>query len=396
MIKSLTRTATCAVIIGILSAIAASLFLYSCSFAIQTRKMHPELIYFLPLIGVVVTYFYHQYGRDIQRGNALILDEIHHPQKKIPIKMVPMIFVSTTFSHLFGASVGREGVAVQMGAALADYLHQKFDFFFSNRKIVLMTGMSAGFSAIFGSPLAGAAFGIEVLYHPTASRDAIFSCLLGSISAFYFTKFLGVHHVHYPLFSQWFSWGLFISSIVLGLICGLCARLYLGLLHIIKKISTKTFKQSLISIFLSGTILVCYFHFSQTDRYLSLGEDIIKLSFLQKVFPWDFFFKILSTSISVGGGFKGGEVMSLFFIGATLGNSLSVILPAGLSALSSLGFVSVFAGAVNAPLTALFLACELFGVKIFFMGIITTVISYIVSGKDGIYSSRRTHYLIKN
>ena len=381
-----------AVVIGMFAGLTSTLFLHSVDWAVSFRRAHDWMILFLPLVGLLVAWFYKVYGKDVENGNNLVLDEIHDPKKTIPFRMVPMIFFSTVISHLFGASVGREGAAVQMGAGISDQFSKYLVKFYKNRKMILMMGMSAGFASIFGAPITGAIFGFEVLVVGILVYDTLLPCLVASIVGYYTASLLGVVHIPYftMVVPEISVKGLF-SAIIAGIAFGYTAKLFVWSTHKAKALFQKHLPNSLLHPVIGGFILVvCYYAFG-SDRYHSLGEEIIHASFTQHVYPWDFLAKIFTTATSVGSGFRGGEVMSLFYIGSTLGNSLAFILPLDYPILAALGFVSVFAGAANTPIAGVVLAFELFGPGIGAYAALAVVASYLFSGNQGIYYSQKTH-----
>lgn len=385
-----------AILVGILAGIASFGFFTSVNWAIEFRRAHEWLIIFLPLIGILVAKFYASFGTGVDGGNNLILDEIHESKNHIPLRMAPMIFVSGVLSHLFGASVGREGAAVQMGAGLSDQFSKYFGNYFNSRKIVLMMGMSAGFSSIFGTPIAGTVFGLEILFLGLISYEAIFPCLIASIVGYYTALALGISYSHFdPIAMPPVTLIGFLSAAIAGVCFGLAAKFFIWSLHKVKSFMAQKCPNPIYRPFFGGLLIVIFFFIFKTDRYLGLGEDIIHASFLKHVLPWDFFGKIFMTAASVGTGYRGGEVMSLFYIGATLGNALSFILPLSIPLLAALGFVSVFAGASNTPIACLFLALQLFGSEIGVYAAIAIVMSYLVSGQEGLYHSQRIHLLKK-
>ena len=392
MFKKMIVWCSLAIIIGICAGFTSTLFLHSVDWAINFRRAHDWMIVFLPLVGFLVAWFYKVYGREVQNGNNLIIDEIHEPKKTIPFRMVPMIFIGSVISHLFGASVGREGAAVQMGAGFSDQFSKYLGRFYNNRKLILMMGMSAGFSSIFGTPIAGAIFGFEVLFIGTLVYDALLPCLVAAVMGYYTAYLLGVVHPHYfYLDTPSVSISGIVASILAGVIFGLAAKLFVWAIYSVKNLYKEKVKNDLLPPVIGGAIMVvCYYLFG-SDRYHSLGEEIIHASFTQHVYPWDFLGKIFTTALSVGSGFRGGEVMSLFYIGSTLGNSLSFILPLDYPILAALGFVSVFAGAANVPIASVILAFELFGPGIGVYAALAIVSSYLFSGGHGIYHSQRTH-----
>jgi H+/Cl- antiporter ClcA len=396
MLKDFTKWTLLSLAVGFLSGAAAWAFLTAINSAIEFRKMHSWMIAFLPLVGALVAWFYHKYGREIEGGNNLILDEIHEPKKHLPFRMVPMIFFGAVLSHLFGASVGREGAAVQMGSGISDQFSKFAGKVFNNRRIVLMTGMSAGFAAIFGTPIAGTIFGIEILMVGSLAYEALFPCMVAAITGNLTALWLGIQYAHYgPIQLPPFTVVHILSAAAAGVCFGLAARFFIWLLHVCKKVFSEKIPNPILRPFFGGLIIALIFFITNSDRYLSLGEEVINSSFVQRVFPWDFLCKMITTSLSIGAGFKGGEVMSLFYMGATLGNTLSQFLPLSLPLMTALGFVSVFAGAANTPIACIFLALKLFGSEIGVYAAIAIVMSYLVSGKTGIYHSQRKHLLKK-
>lgn len=374
-------------VIGFVSGVVSYLFSVSLNLAISLRENYPWMILFLPFAGAFVAWLYHHFGKDVDGGNNLILDEIHEPKKHIPFKMVPMIFITSTVSHLFGASVGREGAAVQMGAGLSDIFSRSFH---DHRKIILMMGMSAGFASIFGAPLAGTMFGMEVLTLGSLYIEGIFPCLIASLSGYFTAISLGIHHSALGGFEipPVFLGGI-ASALIAGMFFGLAARLFSWSMHAVKNIFATKIANPVLRPLLGGLIIATCFYIFGNDRYLNLGTELIQSSFNKHIYPWDFLGKIWMTAISVGSGFKGGEVTPLFFVGATLGNTLSPLLWLSYPVLAALGYVAVFAGAANTPITGIILALEFFGSEIGIYAALAVTASYLFSGSRGIYSSQR-------
>lgn len=392
MFERIFKWTLLSILVGTLVGTASFAFFNSLNMAIEFRRAHQWMVLFLPLVGIAVAWFYVKYGEEVDGGNNLILDEIHEPRKIIPFRMAPMIFISSTLSHLFGASVGREGAAVQLGASLADQFSKYLGMYFNNRTIVLMTGMSAGFASIFGTPIAGTVFGIEILFLGSLASQAFFPCLISAFVGYYTTVFLGLSHARYaPVNVPNISFANILLVVGAAFCFGLVARFFIWLLHLVKDFLSKKCPNPIYRPLFGGIITIVLFYFFATDRYQGLGEEIIHASFSQHVYPWDFLGKIFMTTLSLGSGFRGGEVTPLFYIGATLGNALSFILPLGMPLLSALGFIAVFAGAANVPITSLLLAITLFGPGIAFYAAIAVVVSYSVSGHKGIYKTHRKH-----
>lgn len=374
---------------------ASATLLASLSWATRTRVAHPWLILLLAPAGYVTGLLYKTLGRSVERGNNLIFEEVHDPHTTIPGRMTPMILLATFAGHLFGASVGREGTAVQTGASLADQLAKPLRMRPHQRRILLMAGISAGFASVFGTPMAGAVFGLEVLAFGNLSYDAIAPCFLSAffgdlVTRAWATRVPGVAHTLYtvgevPALS---NTGIFWAALA-GIAFGLTAMFFANLTHAITRLGRRIFRRAELRPVLGGIVVTVAVLASGSTRYIGLGIPVISSAFHQPVPPWDFLAKIAFTSISIGTGFKGGEVTPLFFVGATLGNTLSRFIPLPGPLLAAMGFAGVFAGAANTPIASTLMAVELFGGEAGAYAAIACVMSYLFSGHAGIYTSQR-------
>jgi len=379
-----------ALLVAILAGTASALFLHALDWATQTREAHRWLIGLLPLAGFVVAWVYMRVGQNVEAGNNLLLDEIHDPQKTVPLRMAPLILLSTVISHLFGASVGREGTAVQMGGALADQVTRLFKLSPADRRILLMAGISAGFASVFGTPLAGAVFGLEVLVIGRMRYDALWPCLAAAIAADHITAMWGIVHTHYeagvvPVLSAWPV----VAVLIAGAIFGLVGMVFSSSTHAMSAFMKRHVAYGPLRPVLGGAVIALLVWFGDGWRFVGLGIPTISQAFTQPLPSWDFAAKLLYTMGSIGTGFKGGEVTPLFFIGATLGNALAPLLHLPIGMLAALGFVAVFSGAANTPLACTLMALELFGSQIGMYAALACVVSYLFSGHTGIYRSQR-------
>jgi H+/Cl- antiporter ClcA len=386
----LIRWSAISLVIGALAGTASAVLLASLDWATATRESHKWLIALLPIAGFAVGLLYKYLGSSVEGGNNLLLEQIHDPRSVIPFRMTPLVLLGTFLSHLFGASAGREGTALQTGASLADQLTSPLKLTKHERRILLMAGMSGGFASVFGTPLAGAVFGFEVLAIGRLQYDAILPCFLAAVIADRVTLMWGIHHTIYRIpFAPPSSAIGVLCAIIAGIAFGLTGMMFAKATHGIAAIAKRLIAFAPLRPLLGGVIVAAAVFALGTTKYIGLGIPTIVAAFAGPVPPWDFAMKFIFTAVTLGAGFKGGEVTPLFFIGATLGNALGYILPLPLPLLAGMGFCAVFAGAANTPLASTLMAMELFGADAGLYAGIACVVSYLFSGHAGIYRSQR-------
>jgi H+/Cl- antiporter ClcA len=392
--RYLLRWFPLATLAGVMGGTASAVLLVSLEWATKTREAHKWMIALLPLAGFFVGWIYLQYGRSVAAGNNLILDQIHaetrDPRTTIPFRMTPLILFGTFLSHLFGGSVGREGTAIQTGASLADQLAKPFRLENADRRLLLMAGISAGFASVFGTPLAGTVFGVEVLTLGSISYEAIAPCLLAAFVGDLTKRAWGVRHTLYRVSGTpaMNLRGLLFAAIA-GAVFGLVAMLFARSMHAVSHAFAKLIAYAPLRPFAGGAVVAAAVFAMHTTQYIGLGIPTIVAAFDTRLQPWDWALKLVFTVVTLGAGFKGGEVTPLFFIGATLGNALAWILPLPPSLLAGMGFVGVFAGASNTPIASTLMAVELFGAEAGAYACVACVFSYLFSGHAGIYTSQR-------
>ena len=394
--------------VAIVIGAVVALFLWLLNWAIHYRFAHPWLLYLLPAAGIVIHVVYKLYGKSSERGNNLIMDEIHEPGGGVPKRMAPLVLGATVFTHLFGGSAGREGTAVQIGGSIADFFGRLFKLNEKDTRAILMAGVAAGFGAVFGTPLTGAIFAIEVLTMGRLQYDVIIPCLIASIFADQTVAMLGIHHTayHIAIFTTkppfdisfiHFDYFLLAKVILASALFGLASYLFAVLVHGIKNLALRLIRITWLIPVAGGLLIIGLTFLLGRQDYLSLGVDaqFVDSVTIPSAFhaggadSWSWLWKTIYTTITLGTGFKGGEVTPLFYIGATLGNTLSQLLSAPVSLFAALGFIAVFAGATNTPLACTFMGIELFGGEYALYFAIACFTAYFFSGHSGIYSSQR-------
>lgn len=389
----LIKCAVFALIIGIIVGIIDTIFGKGLILIGKIRNDYFwYLVPFLPIAGMLITWLYHHFNELSLKGMTLVFETGQQKRDAIPLALIPLVMICTWITHLFGGSAGREGVAVQIGATLSHYFSKYFHFP-KNGKVLLITGMAAGFGGLFQTPLAALFFAMEVMIVGEMDYEALFPALIGAFSASYTSHFLGLEKFSIEI-TQSMSINNFKSMllvIIVGLLFGLAGRLFSLSLAKLKEIFKKKFENPYKRIGFISIILVLGLRLFQ-GRYSGLGTNLIDLSFHQGTIQiYDWLLKLVFTIITLAIGFQGGEVTPLFSIGASLGIVLALIFHLPIELCAALGYVAVFASATNTLIAPMMISIEVFGGNNMMLFIIVCIFAYLVNGNQSIYGAQMKH-----
>lgn len=379
-------------IIGLTVGVAGAVFHHAVELATELRQSHDFLLWTLPLAGAAIVFLYTACGMEHDRGTNFVLIAVRENE---PMRLLtaPLIFLSTVLSHLAGASTGREGAALQLGGAISCKIGRMMHLDEKDARVVTMCGMAAGFSALFGTPLAAAIFAMEVVSVGVMYYAAIFPCMFGALLAHLVAQALGSTAPSYVLsVVPALDLRTLLRVVVLGCLCALLAIVFCWALKTAAKLYIKYLKSPYIRIVIGGVLVLVVSLLSGTRDYNGAGMDVIAHAMQGSARPGAFVMKLLLTALTLGAGYKGGEIVPVFFVGATFGCSYGVLLglPAPLAA--GLGMVGVFCGVTNCPLTSILLAYELFGGVGLPLFALVCAVSYMLSGYSGLYSEQKIMY----
>ena len=381
------------VLAGTISGFAAAAFLAALKRVTTTRLEHDSLLWFLPIAGLVIGLAYAYLGGRSAKGNNLLIEELHEPTAWIPRRMAPMIFVGTLVSHLFGASVGREGTGIQMAGSLCDLAARVLRFGPDDRRTMLVAAIAGGFASVFGVPLAGCVFALEVQAVGRVRYDGLIAALAASVTGDLVVRAVGVHHDPLPaLAAVHLDTGIVVKVAAAGVAFGLASLAFTWLVHRVKASAERHVRWAPGRAVVGGIVLIGMTLAVGTRDYLGLSTPLAARALAGGVglVAFAFALKILFTAVALGTGFVGGEVTPLFVTGATLGALLGRLLHAPVPLLAAIGFVAVFGAAANTPLACAVMGIELFGSSGAALFAVGCVVAYACSPHRGIYHAQRT------
>lgn len=381
-----------AVIVGVIVGAAGTAFSMALGFATSYRTDNKLIIFAMPVAGVVIVFLYNvmKLSRDPGTNNIL---KGARSEEKVSLKLAPLIFAATFLTHITGGSAGREGAALQIGGSLASPFGKLFKLDKEDTSILIMCGMAAGFSALFGTPVAAAVFAVEVTIVAAAQYSALVPCMVSGVTAAVVSKILGAEPESFivsgiPSFNSEAAPHL-LRVILLGAACAAVSVLFCVAIHEAGNLYEKYIKNAYIRAAVGGAIVVVLTLLIGTTDYNGAGMNVIERAFSGQAFPIAFLIKILFTALTLGAGFKGGEIVPSFFVGATFGCAFGGLIGLSPSFGAAVGLLAVFCGVTNCPFATIILSIELFGASGLAYYALAIVISYMLSGYRGLYSAQQ-------
>ena len=406
LLRTLSRIGTWTLLVAPVAALsgsASAFFLAALEHVTRLRFAHPWVLFCLPATGALIVWVYSRWGKGSEAGNSLVVEEIHQPGGGVPARMAPLVLWATLMTHLAGGSAGREGTAVQMGGSIAAAWSRLFKFGRANQRVLLLAGVAAGFGSVFGTPLTGAVFAMEVLAIGRIEYDALIPVLVASIIGDQICAAWGCKHTLYhiavlaPATGVLSRMGAIAEAAAAGIVFGLASRLFIGLDHGVKALGKRLISVPPMRAVAGGCVVLALTYAFGLGDYLGLGilpehpgsVTIVSAFSAGGATSSSWLWKLVLTAITLGSGFKGGEVTPLFFIGATLGNALAVLSGGQVDLFAGMGFIAVFAAAANTPLACTIMGIELFGSAHALEFAAACFVAYTVSGHASIYGTQK-------
>ena len=385
----IVRWVALSAVVGSVAGLLSAAFIESLDWATRTRTSTDWLIWLLPVAGLVIGLAYHVLGRGLERGSNLIIEQIHDHSEWIPLRLTPLIFGASVIGHLFGASVGREGAALQLAAGATDPMSRALGLNNVDRSLMLITAVAGGFGSVFGVPVAGAVFALEVHRAGRVRYEALVPAFTASFVGDGVVRALGVHHAAFPRVPA-FDWSteLALRVAVLGVVSGLVAILRVHLTHSVKRFTASIVPWPPLRPMLGGVALVALILAFDWRGYSGVSLPLA-LAAMHGAIGGQWLTKLALTSLSIGSGFVGGEVIPLFVIGSLVGASYAHVTGANVALFAVVGALAVLAAAANTPLACTLMGVELFGGQGLVLFALVCAAAYAASGRTGIYHAQR-------
>lgn len=390
--KTLLKWMIFATITGLVVGLVGVLVVKGIDSATYLRKECSWIIYLMPLGGLLAVFIYKINKREKDSGTNAVLGAIRN-QNTIQLRTTPLIIVATIITHLVGGSAGREGAALQFGGSLGEGLGKLFKFNEKDRTLIIMCGMSAAFSAVFGVPVAAVLFPMEVVSIGIMYYSALVPCTISALVAHEVALFCGVSGERYlsPILNRSVPYTVFIV-VILAILCGLLSGIFCQLLHYTHSLFEKKIPNPYIRVLVGGVILIGLTMIFGTD-YNGVGSDVILRAVEEgQAAPLAFLLKMLFTVITLGVGFKGGEIVPSFFIGATFGAVIGSLTGLSPTLCAAIGMICIFCGVTNCPVASFVIAIELFSFEKALYFLIAVGITYLISGYKSLYKAQKIVY----
>ncbi len=389
---SLCKWLIIAAIVGCIVSSFTSFFAHSIKLATSLRNAHPWLLYLLPIGGLFIVYLYSVFGFKKDPGTNGIFSSINN-NDKVLLRIAPLIFIATFITHLCGGSAGRAGALLQIGGSMGYFLAAICKFDDNDKKVITMCGMSSAFASVFGTPIAATILAIEVCCIGTMYYSALVPCIFASLISSTLSTYLGITAESFKIINAFkFNIKNTLKVILIALICAAISSLFCYCLRTSRSLYSKLIENKYIMIFVASFVIIIINKLLQTQDYMGTGLHIITEAINGDAKPYAFILKLLLTAITIGAGFKGGEIFPAFFIGATLGCTLGNILGISPSLCAALGLIGVFCGVTNCPITSILLSFELFGYTSVPFFLIVISITYMMSGYNSLYEKQNFLY----
>ena len=376
---------------GIGGALGAG-FRWSITYVTDIRTQNPWLCYLLPVGGVIIAFLYRVTKLSGHADTNLIINSVRS-EEKVPITLAPVIFLSTVITHLFGGSAGREGAALQLGGCIGSFIGRVVKLNEKDMPIALMCGMSGLFSALFGTPLTATVFAMEVISVGIIYYSAFLPCIVAALTAFGVTNLFGLAPTKYALEDiPELNIVNILTVAVIGLAAAVTSIAFCVLLEKTHACAVRFFKNEYLRTAVGGTAIALLTLLIGT-RYNGIGGEVIAEAITQgKALPYDFLLKMVFTVITIGFGYKGGEIIPTFFIGAAMGATIAPLLGLPASFGAAVGLIALFCAVVNCPIASIILSIELFGSSGLIFFAVALCVSYMLSGYYSLYSGQKIMY----
>lgn len=379
------------IILGGICGVVGALFHLSIDYVTEMRLLHSWIVYLLPVGGVLIVFLYHSFKLDYEPGTNTIIQSVRQ-QDHVPLFLAPSIFLATIITHFVGGSSGREGAALQIGGSIATGIGKIFHFDKKEMSMLIMCGMSAVFSALFGTPITATLFSMEVVSVGIFYYAAFVPCLCSSLVAMQIAQILGCQPEVYQIVGIFdISFSSVLKLVGFSIVISLFSIVFILMMHYSHKLFKDYFENPYIRV-LIGSFILLILVLIFGKHYLGAGMDVVENAIYHSVHPHDFLMKAIFTAITIGCGFKGGEIVPTFFIGSTLGYTISSALGLDPHIGGALGLVGMFCCVVNCPLTSLALGIELFGSEYLVAFAIVVSFCYVLSGYFSLYQAQKIVY----